>query len=97
MRRLVEGMGLRSLDSNPEDEETTMDNAKAAFKVYYDEIMDRCTDWYKRSVHISLIAIGMVLAVAFDADTFKIFNSLHRQSRRPTGVDGPGRIFCFQQ
>lgn len=70
------GMGLRSLDSNPEDEETTMRHAKAAFKVYYDEIMDRCTDWYKRSVHISLIAIGFVLAVAFDADTFKIFNSL---------------------
>lgn len=70
------GMGLRSLDSNPEDEETAMDTAKAAFKVHYDEIMDRATDWYKRSVHISLIAIGMVLAVAFDADTFKIFNSL---------------------
>lgn len=69
-------MGLRSLDSNPEDEETAMDTAKAAFKVHYDEIMDRATDWYKRSVHISLIAIGMVLAVAFDADTFKIFNSL---------------------
>ncbi len=70
------GMGLRSLDGNPEDEETTMNKAKTAFSVYYDEIMDRCTDWYKRSVHISLIAIGMVLAVAFDADTFKIFNSL---------------------
>ena len=69
-------MGLRSLDSNPEDEATAMDTAKAAFKVHYDEIMDRATDWYKRSVHISLIAIGMVLAVAFDADTFKIFNSL---------------------
>jgi len=70
------GMGLRSLDSNPEDEATAMDTAKSAFKVHYDEIMDRATDWYKRSVHISLIAIGMVLAVAFDADTFKIFNSL---------------------
>jgi len=70
------GMGLRSLDGNPEEEEATMNHAKAVFKMHYDEIMDRCTDWYKRSVHISLIAIGMVIAVAFDADTFKIFNSL---------------------
>jgi len=72
------GMGIRSLDdmSTPEDDARTMENAKAGFKVHYDEIMDRCTDWYKRSVHISLIAIGMVIAIAFDADTFKIFKSL---------------------
>lgn len=69
-------MGLRSLDGNPEPEESVVEKAKAGFKVHYDEIMDRCTDWYKRSIHISLIVIGLVLAVAFDADTFKIFNSL---------------------
>ncbi len=71
-------VGTRSLDytSTPEEEEKKKEKAKAAFKVHYDEIMDRATDWYKRSVHISLIAIGLTTAIAFDADTFKIFNSL---------------------
>lgn len=56
--------------------EETVDKAKAAFKKQYDEIMHRASGWYKRSVQATLLIIGMVIAVSFDADTFKIYGNL---------------------
>ncbi len=57
-------------------QETLVAKAKDAFKQQYDEIMDRATDWYKRGIQWNLIIFGLILAVSFDADTFKIYNNL---------------------
>lgn len=58
--------------------------AKAGFKRQYDEIMDRATDWYKRGIQWNLITIGFLIAISFDADTFKIYSNLtsHPESRQ---------------
>lgn len=58
------------------DDENMIEKAKAAFKKHYDEIMNRATGWYKKSVQWSLIVIGLIIALAFDADTFKIYTNL---------------------
>lgn len=69
--------GTRSLEGGDNAaEETVVDKAKAAFKKQYDEIMDRATGWYKRSVQMSLIVIGFIISLAIDADTFKIYGNL---------------------
>ncbi len=52
--------------------------AKSAFEKQYNEIMDRATDWYKRGIQWSLITIGLLIAISFDADTFKIWTNLTR-------------------
>lgn len=70
--------GTRSLDGGDAvaEAETVVDKAKAAFKKQYDEIMDRATGWYKRSVQMSLIVIGLIISLVIDADTFKIYGNL---------------------
>lgn len=70
--------GERSLLGSEETavEEDLIVKAKNAFQQQYDEIMDRATDWYKRGIQWSLITIGLLIAIAFDADTIKIYGNL---------------------
>lgn len=63
-------------DEDTSKQEELVNKAKLAFKKQYDEIMDRATGWYKRSVQAYLLVIGLVIAIAFDADTFKIYTNL---------------------
>ncbi|MFN7115906.1 MAG: hypothetical protein ACK4TA_03855 [Saprospiraceae bacterium] len=72
--------GERTIVDGPETkaQEDLVAKAKRAFQQQYDEIMDRATDWYKRGIQWSLITIGLLLAAAFDADTFKIYSNLTR-------------------
>lgn len=58
------------------EDENVIEKAKASFKKHYDEIMNRATGWYKKSVQWNLIVIGLIIALAFDADTFKIYTNL---------------------
>jgi hypothetical protein len=70
--------GERSIINGEETaiKEDLVATAKKAFRQQYDEIMDRATDWYKRGIQWSLIVIGLLIAFAFDADTFKIYSNL---------------------
>ncbi|HMQ64382.1 MAG TPA: hypothetical protein PKE06_27105 [Flavilitoribacter sp.] len=64
------------IKATAENIEDAVEKAKANFKKQYNEIMDRATGWYKRSVQFILLIIGMVIAISFDADTFKIYANL---------------------
>lgn len=72
--------GERSLVGSEETpmQEDLLVKAKTAFEKQYNEIMDRATDWYKRGIQWSLITIGLLIAISFDADTFKIWTNLTR-------------------
>lgn len=59
-----------------ENVEAEVEKAKAAFNKQYEEIMDRASGWYKRNVQLSLMIIGLIIGLAFDADTFKIYSNL---------------------
>lgn len=52
----------------------------AAFKAYaerwFDEVMGRASEWYKRNLKWWLFAVGLVLAAIFNADTIKIYKSI---------------------
>ncbi len=71
------GTGERSTVTDyVENLEAEVEKAKAAFNKQYEEIMDRASGWYKRNVQLSLMIIGLIIGVAFDADTFKIYSNL---------------------
>ena len=80
MDTTVRSRGIFEQPQQSEEElasaETMVDKAKAAFKKQYDEIMDRATGWYKKAVQAWLLAVGLLIAISFDADTFKIWNNL---------------------
>ncbi|MCB0583566.1 MAG: hypothetical protein KDD10_30075 [Phaeodactylibacter sp.] len=52
----------------------------AAFKAelgrWFDEVMDRAKDWYKRYLTWWLFAVGLALAVIFNADTIQIYQNI---------------------
>lgn len=68
----------RGLAEAIDNVEETVDKAKESFKHYYEETMDRATGWYKRGVQRNLFIIGLILGLAFDADTFKIYSNLNK-------------------
>src|SRR6185369_17275902 len=53
-----------------------IDQAMARIEAWYDSAMDRVSGWYKRHVQWMLLALGVVIAGIFNADTLAIFHSL---------------------
>jgi hypothetical protein len=43
---------------------------------WFDEVMDRASDWYKRDMKWWLFGVGFTLAVIFNADTIQIYQTL---------------------
>jgi hypothetical protein len=56
------------------------DIKKAQFEhkiaVWYDEVMERVSGWYKRNTQAILIVIGLFISICFDADTVSIYHQL---------------------
>lgn len=52
----------------------------AAFRAYaerwFDDVMERASDWYKRNLKWWLFAVGLVLATIFNADTIRIYQNI---------------------
>lgn len=49
---------------------------KGRVRTWYDDVMDRASGWYKRSVQKILIGMGFFIAVVFNADTLAIYERL---------------------
>lgn len=47
---------------------------------WFDEVMDRASDWYKRDMKWWLFGVGFVLAAIFNADTIQIYQTLSTNS-----------------
>jgi hypothetical protein len=54
---------------------------------WFDEVMDRASDWYKRSTKWWLFSIGLILAVVFNADTVRIYQSLSTNATLRADLD----------
>ena len=53
-----------------------IDAWRSSVEHWFDDSMERVTGWYKRRVQLFLLGIGVVLAVALNADSFSIANRL---------------------
>lgn len=71
------GGGLEAAAAQlPAELQAEIDKAKAAVARNFNELMERVTGWYKRRVQFLLLVIGLVVAAAFDADTFDMYHTL---------------------
>ncbi len=66
----------RSLLYLLDQSEGSLDRFKAGVKSYYDEIMDHVTGWYKRHMQAWLLAVGLIIAMIFNANSLKVYNRL---------------------
>lgn len=64
-----------------------MDKARANLEDWYDSSMERVGGWYKRHAQFVTLTIGLVLAVAFNADTIGVATQLtHDRAMRTAFV-----------
>ena len=68
LKRMMQFL-LRQSGGNPAE-------FKAQAGLWFDEVMERKSEWYKRNVKWWLFSIGLFLAVAFNADTIQIYQSI---------------------
>lgn len=53
-----------------------IDKTRENIEKWYNSAMDRVSGWYKRRTQVALLVIGFIIAVAVNADTISIGNSL---------------------
>ncbi|HKK75945.1 MAG TPA: hypothetical protein VJ953_12785 [Saprospiraceae bacterium] len=58
------------------DAEYELEDFKGKIHAWYDNIMDRASGWYKRTVQKIIVLVGLVIAVVFNADTLAIYERL---------------------
>jgi hypothetical protein len=54
---------------------TTVEEQKAKLEDWYNDSMDRISGWYKRKSHMTLWIIGVVICLAFNADSIALGNA----------------------
>jgi hypothetical protein len=54
---------------------TTFEEQKAKLEDWYNDSMDRVSGWYKRKSHMTLWIIGIVICLAFNADSIALGNA----------------------
>ena len=63
-----------------------LDRARANIEHWYESAMDRVSGWYKRKTTYTMLAIGIVMAAAINADTITIATALMRNSALRSAV-----------
>jgi len=58
------------------DAKKDRDKFRDKLEHWYDDAMDRLSGWYKRRVHVWLLAYGAALAILFNVDTINIAQTL---------------------
>ncbi|MBU6340320.1 MAG: hypothetical protein KGS48_02390 [Bacteroidetes bacterium] len=58
----------------------SIEQFKARTETWFDEVMDRASDWYKRSTKWWLFGVGFTMAVIFNTDTIQIYTSLSQSA-----------------
>lgn len=64
---------------------------------WYDSQMDRVTGWYKRSVQVILIYIGLVIAAGLNVDTIQIVNDLQQNATLANALAGQTQAYVNAQ
>jgi hypothetical protein len=58
----------------------TFQQFKDKVENWFDEVMERASDWYKRSTKWWLFGVGFTMAIIFNTDTIQIYSSLSTNS-----------------
>jgi hypothetical protein len=63
-----------------------LDRARANIEHWYESAMDRVSGWYKRQTAYTLLALGIVMSAAINADTVNLATALARNSALRSAV-----------
>ena len=59
-----------------EEAESNIDRFKGNMESWFNDIMDRASGWFKRSIQMILIVVGFGIAVTFNVDSIGVFSQL---------------------
>lgn len=76
VEKLPEGDAKKALRAIVAEANDDLDRARAGVERWFDDAMERVSGWYKRQVQVILFGIALGLALALNADTLTIANSL---------------------
>ncbi|MGZ4118361.1 MAG: hypothetical protein ACXVPY_12805, partial [Bacteroidia bacterium] len=63
------------------DADNKIENFKTLLEQWFDQTMDRASGWYKKQTQFILFAIGLTIAITFNADTIAIYNILSKDKQ----------------
>jgi hypothetical protein len=66
--------------------------AETNIKTWFEDSMDRVSGWYKRTVQIWTLVIGLVLALALNADTLRIGKSLWQDTATRSAIVAQAQV-----
>lgn len=76
IERVPDG-GLKSvLQQLRDDAQGDLESFKQRVELWFNDVMDRASGWYKRSIQSLLVFLGMGIAVAFNVDSLQIYGQL---------------------
>ncbi|MCB0641512.1 MAG: hypothetical protein KDC44_07720 [Phaeodactylibacter sp.] len=73
---LPEGSLKRVLNQFVGEVGGNVDDFKKKINLWYNDVMDRASGWYKRNIQIWLLCIGMFIAAVFNVDSLQIYDRL---------------------
>ena len=66
---------------------------KSKVEVWYSDVMDRASGWYKRKIQRILLVMGFLVAVTFNVDTISIYDKLARDPQTRLELATKARAF----
>ena len=75
------------------DSEEHLDTFKGNVRGWYNNIMDRASGWYKKSTQKILVAVGLTIAVVFNADTIALYKHLESSPESVEKLAGLAQTF----
>ena len=61
-----------------EDARHDQEEFRQKVELWFNDVMDRASGWYKRNIQRILVVLGMGIALAFNVDSFEIYGKLSR-------------------
>ena len=76
VQQLPAGQTREVLSAFVRDAEGSTERFKQDLQLWYQEVMNQATGWYKTRVQYALFGIGLVISILFNADTFQVAQKL---------------------
>ena len=76
VQQLPAGQTREVLSAFVRDAEGSLEQFKQDLELWYQEVMNQATGWYKTRVQYALFGIGLAISILFNADTFQVAQKL---------------------
>ncbi len=76
VQQLPTGQTREVLSAFVRDAEESLEQFKQDLELWYQEMMNQATGWYKTRVQYALFGIGLLISILFNADTFQVAQKL---------------------